>query len=150
MKKILIIVTSHQAMENTKSKTGLWLGEFTVPYYMFLENGYEVDIASPTGEETPIDPLSLLTKNITASNRKFNSDSVAQEALKNPKKLREIKVEDYDALFFPGGHGPLLDLANDNESGKIILDFLNRENMWQLYVMARRLCLVQKNYNPVY
>lgn len=121
-----MIVTSHEDMENTGSKTGLWLGEFTEPYYIFKENGYEVDIASPSGEKTPIDPLSLLTKNITPSNRKFNNDSVVRKALESPKKLRDIDVQDYDALFFPGGHGPLWDLAKDTESGKIILEFLNQ------------------------
>lgn len=126
MKKILVIVTSHEDMENTNSKTGLWLGEFTEPYYLFLEKGYQVDIVSPKGGRTPIDPLSNLTKNITPSNRKFNADNVAQEALQNTRKLHEVDVNDYEALFFPGGHGPLWDLARDTESGKIILEFLNQ------------------------
>lgn len=126
MKKILVIVTSHEDMENTNSKTGLWLGEFTEPYYLFLGKGYQVDIVSPKVGRTPIDPLSNLTKNITPSNRKFNADNVAQEALQNTRKLHEVDVNDYEALFFPGGHGPLWDLARDTESGKIILEFLNQ------------------------
>lgn len=125
MKKILMIVTSHEDMEKTNSKTGLWLGEFTDPYYEFIENGYEVDIASPKGGKPPIDPLSKLTKNITSSNRKFNSDKKAQAALENTKRLNEVRAEDYTALFFPGGHGPMWDLANDEKSGRLILDFLN-------------------------
>jgi len=120
-----MIVTSHEDMEKTNSKTGLWLGEFTDPYYEFIENGYEVDIASPKGGKPPIDPLSKLTKNITSSNRKFNSDKKAQAALENTKRLNEVRAEDYTALFFPGGHGPMWDLANDEKSGRLILDFLN-------------------------
>jgi len=125
MKRILMVVTSHEDMENTRSKTGLWLGEFTDPYYEFVENGYEVDIASPKGGKPPIDPLSTLTRNITSSNRKFNSDEKAQAALENTRKLSEVRAEDYTALFFPGGHGPMWDLANDEKSGRLILDFLN-------------------------
>src|SRR5699024_5125535 len=109
MKKILMVVTSHEDMENTENKTGLWIGELTDPYYEFLKRGYTVDIASPKGGEPPIDPLSKLTKHLTASNRKFNSDKNAQEALSNTLKLSEVKAEDYSAVFFPGGHGPMWD-----------------------------------------
>src|SRR5690625_2488441 len=127
MEKILMIVTSHEDMENTKSKTGLWLGEFTSPYYVFIDKGYEVEIASPMGGEPPIDPLSKLTKNITSSNRRFNSDEKAQHALQNTLRLSEINAEDYIVLFIPGGHGPIWDLATDTKSGQLILDFLQQE-----------------------
>src|SRR5690625_2072432 len=125
MKKILMIVTSHEDMEKTNSKTGLWLGEFTDPYYEFIENGYEVDIASPKGGKPPIDPLSKLTKNITSSNRIFNTDKKAQAALENTKRLNEVRAEDYTALFFLEGHCPMSDLANDKNSESLIMVFLS-------------------------
>ncbi len=126
MKKILMIVTSHKEMENTDDTTGLWIGEFTDPYYEFVDEGYEITIASPKGGKPPIDPLSELTENITSSNRRFQDDKAAQLKLDTTLKLSEINVSNFDALFFPGGHGPLWDLASDAESGKIILDFLDK------------------------
>lgn len=124
MKKILIILTSHSEMENTDSKTGLWIGEFTDPYYEFIDKGYDVTLASPKGGQPPIDPMSKLTENITASNRRFQDDEVGQQRLNNTLKLEEVNAADFDAVFFPGGHGPLWDLATNETSGKIILDFL--------------------------
>jgi putative intracellular protease/amidase len=126
MKKILMILTSHKEMENTDSTTGVWLGEFTDPYYEFIDKGYEITLASPKGGKPPIDPLSLLTENITASNRRFEDDEKAKQALNNTLKLEEVKASDFDALFFPGGHGPIWDLANNETSGRIILDFLGQ------------------------
>lgn len=124
MKKILMILTSHSEMINTDSKTGLWLGEFTDPYYEFLDKGYEVTLVSPKGGEPPIDPLSRLTENITAFNRRFGDDEAAQQQLKRTQTLETVNVSDFDAVFFPGGHGPLWDLATDEKSGRLILDFL--------------------------
>lgn len=125
MKKILMILTSHSQMLNTDKKTGLWIGEFTDPYYEFRDQDYTVVLASPKGGEVPIDPLSELTENITASNRRFVKDDFAQHALKHTLKLDDILSEDYDALFYPGGHGPLFDLALDRTSGQLIIDFLS-------------------------
>jgi putative intracellular protease/amidase len=125
MKKVLMILTSHEKMENTDSKTGVWLGEFTDPYYELLDGGYEITLASPKGGMPPIDPLSRLTENITASNRRFDDDELAQRAFKNTLTLGEINSADFDALFFPGGHGPVWDLATNEICGRIILDFLN-------------------------
>ncbi len=124
MKRILIILTSHSEMENTDSKTGVWIGEFTDPYYEFVDAGYEVTLVSPKGGQPPIDPMSKLTENITASNRRFGDDEAAQQKFNNTLKLSEVKASDFDAVFFPGGHGPLWDLATDENCGKIILDFL--------------------------
>src|SRR5688572_23489088 len=126
MKKILMILTSHKEMENTDSTTGVWLGEFTDPYYEFIDKGYVITLASPKGGMPPIDPLSLLTENITASNRRFEDDEIAKQALNNTHKLEEVKASDFDALFFPGGHGPIWDLATNETSGRIILDFLGQ------------------------
>ncbi|WP_421940547.1 type 1 glutamine amidotransferase domain-containing protein [Pedobacter sp.] len=125
MKKILMILTSHSAMEDTDSKTGVWLGEFTDPYYEFIDQGYQITLASPMGGTPPIDPLSELTENITASNRRFKDDHSAQEAFNNTSTLDGLKPQDFDALFYPGGHGPIWDLAASQASGQLILDFLD-------------------------
>lgn len=124
MKKILMIVTSHEALKDTDNTTGLWIGEFTDPYYQFKDEGYTITIASPMGGKPPIDPMSELTKSITSSNRRFQKDEAAQNALNNTLKLEEVSAADYDAVFFPGGHGPMFDLASNESSGKLILDFL--------------------------
>ncbi|WP_245738690.1 type 1 glutamine amidotransferase domain-containing protein [Pedobacter rhizosphaerae] len=112
-------------MEDTESKTGVWLGEFTDPYYEFIDQGYQVTLASPLGGSPPVDPLSELTENITASNRRFKDDALAQGAFNNTQKLTGLNAEDFDALFYPGGHGPIWDLANSEASGQLILDFLD-------------------------
>ncbi|MEO5944122.1 MAG: type 1 glutamine amidotransferase domain-containing protein [Ferruginibacter sp.] len=125
MKRILMILTSHEDLDNTESKTGMWLGEFTEPYYAFLEKGYQVTLASPKGGKPPVDPMSKLTKHITGANRKFDDDTDPKNALNTTLKLEEISASDYDAAFYPGGHGPLFDLATDAKSGQLILDFLN-------------------------
>lgn len=125
MKKILMILTSHEQMENTDSKTGLWLGEFTDPYYEFIDAGYQVTLASPRGGRPPVDPMSQLTENVTGANRRFQDDEIAKTAFERTNVLSTIKAADYDAVFFPGGHGPLWDLANDEHCGRLILDFYN-------------------------
>lgn len=126
MKRILMILTSHGAMEDTDSKTGVWLGEFTDPYYEFIDQDYQVTLASPMGGKPPVDPLSELTENITASNRRFKDDALAQGAFNNTQRLVGLKAEDFDALFYPGGHGPIWDLADSELSGQLILDFLDK------------------------
>ena len=124
MKKILMILTSHSEMINSDSKTGVWLGEFTDPYYKFVDEGYDVTLVSPKGGEPPIDPLSKLTENITASNRRFQDDEAAQQMFNTTLKLEEVKAANFDSVFYPGGHGPLWDLAMNETSGRLILDFL--------------------------
>ena len=126
MKKILMILTSHSEMLNTDHKTGVWIGEFTDPYYAFLDQGYEVTLVSPKGGEPPIDPLSTLTENITASNRRFQDDEAAQQQLNHTQTLETVDVSGFDAVFLPGGHGPLWDLATNETSGRIILGFLTQ------------------------
>ena len=96
----------------------------TDPYYEFIDKGYDVTLASPKGGQPPIDPISKLTENITASNCRFHDDKVVQQKLNNTLKLEEVNAADYDAVFFPGGHGPLWDLATNETSGRIILGFL--------------------------
>jgi len=125
MKKILMVLTSHSDMENTSGKTGVWLGEFTDPYYEFIDAGYAVTLSSPKGGRPPVDPMSELTEHITASNRRFQDDAVATAAFSHTTVLNQINAIDYDAVFYPGGHGPIWDLAVDNNSGILILDFLD-------------------------
>lgn len=120
-----MILTSHGEMDNTDSKTGVWLGEFTDPYYEFVDSGFDVDLASPAGGTPPIDPMSELTENITASNRRFKDDEMAQQKFNNTLILSGIKAADYDAVFYSGGHGPIWDLATDENSARLILDFYN-------------------------
>lgn len=127
MKKILMILSSHEEMENTDSKTGIWLGEFTDPYYEFIENGYDVRLASPKGGTPPMDPMSLLTKNITDSNRRFQKDEAAQNRYNSTLELDTISPMDFDAIFYPGGHGPLWDLAKNDASGRLIINFLSND-----------------------
>jgi len=111
-------------MENTDSTTGVWLGEFTDPYYEFLDAGFSVKLASPAGGKPPVDPLSTLTENITGSNRRFNDDDVAQAAFDRTDVLADVDPTAFDAIFYPGGHGPLWDLASNEFSGRMILDFI--------------------------
>jgi putative intracellular protease/amidase len=125
MKKILMILTSHEDLVNTEDKTGLWIGEFTDPYYEFIDKGFQVTLASPKGGMPPIDPMSALTENITSSNRRFQKDENAKNALNNTHTLDEVSAADFDGLFFPGGHGPIFDLATNEKSGQLIVDFLH-------------------------
>ena len=125
MKKILMVLTSHSEMENTTDKTGVWLGEFTDPYYEFIDAGYSVILSSPKGGRPPVDPMSELTENLTGSNRRYQDDELAKSSFSHTTPLNQIKSEDYDAVFYPGGHGPIWDLAVDNNSGILIHDFLD-------------------------
>jgi len=124
MKKILMILTSHSQMENTDSKTGVWLGEFTDPYYEFIDKSYEVTLASPKDGEPPIDAMSKLTENVTEANRRFQADDVAKFRFSNTLKLDTVIASDFDAVFFAGGHGPMWDLAANEISANLILEFL--------------------------
>ncbi|WP_316807181.1 type 1 glutamine amidotransferase domain-containing protein [Pedobacter agri] len=124
-KNILMVLTSHSEMENTDSKTGVWLGEFTDPYYEFIDAGYTVTLSSPKGGRPPVDPMSELTEHITGANRRFGDDKVAEHAFSHTIPLNQLSAGVYDAVFYPGGHGPIWDLAKDNNSGILILEFLD-------------------------
>ncbi|WP_083867506.1 type 1 glutamine amidotransferase domain-containing protein [Fulvivirga imtechensis] len=127
MRRILMILTSHKELNNTDKTTGVWLGEFTDPYYEFIDKGYEVVLASPKGGEPPLDPRSKLTENITSSNRRFDDDADAQQKFKSTFSLSEVSAADFDALFFPGGHGPMWDLATDDRCAQLIVDFYSQK-----------------------
>lgn len=118
--KVLIVLTSHGTLGNTGRKTGFWLEELAAPYYVFKEAGVEVTLASPKGGQPPLDPKSNEPDFQTDDTRRFNQDSQALAALANTAKLSEVSYPDYDAVFYPGGHGPLWDLAEDRHSISLI------------------------------
>lgn len=118
--KILIVLTSHDQLGNTGKKTGFWLEEFTSPYYVFKDAGADITLASPQGGQPPLDPKSDDSAAQTETTRRFKRDPEAQAALANTLLLSSIAAEDYDAVFYPGGHGPLWDLAEDRDSIALI------------------------------
>ncbi len=118
--KILMVLTSHSALGNTGKKTGFWLEEFAAPYYVFLDAGAEITLASPQGGQPPLDPKSDAPDAQTDATRRFKKDEAAQNALAHTHKLAEISAADFDAVFYPGGHGPLWDLAEDKASIALI------------------------------
>lgn len=120
---ILIVITSHDQLGNTGQKTGFWLEEFTSPYYTFLDQGATVTLASPLGGQPPLDPKSDEEGFQTDSTRRFVQDSAAQKVLATTLKLTDVNADDFDAIFYPGGHGPLWDLTNDSHSIALIQDF---------------------------
>jgi len=123
--KILMIMTSHDQLGNTGRKTGIWLEEFAAPYFVFRDAGVELTLASPKCGQPPIDPKSDLPENQTPAMVRFKKDSTAQKAFANTVKLAEVKSEDFDTVFYPGGHGPMWDLAEDPVSVGLIQSFYN-------------------------
>ena len=121
--KILIVLTSHSELGNTGHKTGFWIEEFAAPYYTFKDAGAQLTIASPKGGLPPIDPKSAEPSNQTEATKRFNNDKELQQLLAHTKVLSEIAAADYDAVFYPGGHGPLWDLTNDADSINLIETF---------------------------
>jgi len=120
--KILLVLTSHDQLGNTGKKTGFWLEEFAAPYYVLADAGAVITLASPAGGQPPLDPKSDEPGAQTAATQRFKRDSGAQTALANTLKLSDISSDDYDAVFYPGGHGPLWDLAEDRHSITLIED----------------------------
>ena len=118
--KILMVLTSHDELGDTGKKTGFWLEEFAAPYYVFKDAGAEVTLASPKGGQPPLDPKSAEKDFQTAATERFNADVEARKALATTIRLKDISPEDFDALFYPGGHGPLWDLAEDKHSINLI------------------------------
>lgn len=123
MKKVLFVVTSNDKLGNTGEKTGFWSEEFAAPYYELLDQGVEITIASPLGGQPPIDPKSADPASATEDTKRFDADKVLQEKLKNTLKLSTVNQKDYDAVFYPGGHGPLWDLVEDRNSIALIESF---------------------------
>lgn len=123
MKKVLFVVTSNDKLGNTGEKTGFWSEEFAAPYYELLDQGVDITIASPLGGQPPIDPKSADPASATEDTKRFDADKVLQEKLKNTLKLSTVDQKDYDAVFYPGGHGPLWDLVEDKSSIALIESF---------------------------
>ncbi|MCT2417942.1 type 1 glutamine amidotransferase domain-containing protein [Pantoea sp. XY16] len=118
--KILMVLTSHDELGTTGKKTGFWLEELAAPYYAFLDAGAEITLASPKGGQPPLDPKSDEPDSQTDETRRFHADSAAQAALSSTVRLDTVNQETFDAVFYPGGHGPLWDLANDKHSISLI------------------------------
>ena len=125
--KILFVLTSHSQLGATDQKTGFWIEEFATPYYVLSDAGAQITIASPEGGQPPVDPKSEVTEAQTPSTLRFFKDITAVDKVANSYKLSDIDPEDFDALFYPGGHGPLWDLATDKTSIKLIEDFYNTQ-----------------------
>lgn len=123
MKKVLFVLTSHEDLGNTGEKTGFWIEEFAAPYYELADKGVEITIASPNGGQPPIDPKSADPSSATEDTKRFDKDSALQQKLANTVKLADINQADYDAVFYPGGHGPLWDLVSDKNSISLIESF---------------------------
>ncbi len=121
--KILMVLTSHEQLGDTDKKTGFWVEEFAAPYYVFADAGYDITLASPKGGQPPIDPSSTTEDSQTESTRRFDSDEELKNKLAHTKKLEHVESSEYDAVFYPGGHGPLWDLTNDLKSISLIEEF---------------------------
>ncbi|RED45195.1 putative intracellular protease/amidase [Winogradskyella eximia] len=125
--KVLFVLTSHDKLGDTGKKTGFWVEEFASPYYTLLDKGATITLATPKGGAAPIDPASDGPDAATAATERFNKDTEAKDKIANTKKLSDINADDFDAVFYPGGHGPLWDLANDNTSIALIEKFNNQK-----------------------
>ena len=121
--KILMVLTSHDQLGDTGKKTGFWLEEFAAPYYVFKDAGAEITLASPKGGQPPLDPASDTKDAQTEATDRFKQDNAAQKALANTAVLSDVEAEGFDAIFYPGGHGPLWDLAEDAQSIALIEAF---------------------------
>jgi putative intracellular protease/amidase len=124
MKNILFVLTSNNKMGDTDNKTGFWIEEFAAPYYILTDAGYNVTLASPKGGQPPIDPNSETEDAATEDTKRFDKDKKTQEVLANTKKLENVDQKDFDAVFYPGGHGLLWDLVENKTSKKLIESFL--------------------------
>jgi putative intracellular protease/amidase len=122
--KVLMVITSHDQLGNTGRKTGFWLEELAAPYYAFKDSEAEITLASPKGGRPPLDPKSNDPEFRTDLTRRFEKDAVAEAQLDNTIRLEEIKQEHFDTVFYPGGHGPMWDLAEDSNSVRLIDSFL--------------------------
>jgi putative intracellular protease/amidase len=122
--KILIVLTSHDKLGDTGKPTGFWLEEFAAPYYVFKDAGAEIVLASPKGGQPPLDPKSDEPDAQTEMTRRFNDDAEARSLLASTRKLGEVSAQDFDAVFYPGGHGPMWDLSASPTSIALIESFI--------------------------
>jgi putative intracellular protease/amidase len=120
---ILMVLTSHDQLGDTGKKTGFWLEEFAAPYYVFKDAGATITLASPKGGQPPLDPSSDTADAQTDATKRFKADDAAQKVLANTETLSSVSADGFDAIFFPGGHGPLWDLAENSDSKALIETF---------------------------
>ena len=123
--KILMVLTSHDQLGNTGRKTGFWLEEFAAPYFVFKDAGVQLTLASPKGGQPPVDPKSDLPENQTPAMTRFKKDRRAQDDLAHTVKVADMKAENFDTVFYVGGHGPMWDLAESHESINLLESFYN-------------------------
>ena len=144
---VLIVLTSHSDLGSTGKKTGFWIEEFAAPYYTLVDAGVQITLASPKGGQPPIDPKSEAPESQTEATRRFNEDKELQDLLAHTKKLSEVSAKDFDAVFFPGGHGPLWDLTNDKNSIELIQEFWKAKKPVAAVCHAPSVLLNVKNEN---
>jgi putative intracellular protease/amidase len=125
--KLLMVLTSHDQLGDTGKKTGFWLEEFAAPYYVFKDAGAEITIASPEGGQPPLDPTSDADDAQTEATNRFKNDTAAQSKLSDTVRLSKVAADDFDAIFYPGGHGPLWDLSEDADSIQLIEAFASSD-----------------------
>lgn len=125
--RILIVLTSHDRVGDTGKKTGFWLEELAAPYYVLKDAGAAITLASPKGGQPPLDPKSDLPENQTELTKRFRTDTAAQAELANTKKLADVLAADFDAVFYPGGHGPMWDMPNNTTSIALIEAFVKAD-----------------------
>src|ERR1700758_2602597 len=123
--KLVMVLTSHDQLGNTGRKTGFWLEEFAAPYFVFRDAGIELTLASPKGGQPPVDPKSDLPENQTPAMTRFKQDPAAQEDFANTVKLEDVRSDGFDAIFYPGGHGPMWNLVDNPDSIALIESFYN-------------------------
>ncbi len=131
--KILFVLTSHDKLGDTGKKTGFWIEEFAAPYYNLLDKGVEITVATPKGGKAPIDPSSETPDAQTEDTKRYYKDTDAQKVIDNTVKLETLKAEDFDAVFYPGGHGPLWDLA-ESETSKALIEAFNKQKKPTVFV----------------
>lgn len=145
--KVLIVLTSHSELGNTGNKTGFWLEEFASPYYALTDAGAEITLASPQGGQPPLDPKSDEPDAKTEATQRFSKDVAAQAQLANTVELADVSADSFDAVFYPGGHGPLWDLYSDANSIALIQDFIAAEKYVAAVCHAPAVLLKAKDPN---
>lgn len=145
--KVLIVLTSHSKLGNTGNKTGFWLEEFASPYYALKDAGAEITLASPQGGQPPLDPKSDEPDAKTEATQRFSKDVAAQAQLANTVELADVSADSFDAVFYPGGHGPLWDLYSDANSIALIQDFIAAEKYVAAVCHAPAVLLKAKDPN---
>jgi len=146
-KEVLMVLTSHDKLGDTGEKTGFWLEEFASPYYQLVDAGFNVTLASPLGGQPPLDPKSAEADFQTDATRRFEQDSASQAVLADTKKLDLIDANEYAAVFYPGGHGPMWDLTNDQHSIALISAFIEQNKPVAVVCHATAVLLNVKDAN---